>query len=180
MVQRIVAETDLMPRYLMLELTESILMEDVGDAITTLPALAALGVGLAIDDFGTGYSSLSYLKHFPVNALKIDQSFIRDVTTNANDAAITSAIIAMGEALGLRVVAEGVETDEQVALLRKLGCGQIQGHWISRPMPADDSRSACGMGSCSPTAGGSPPSVGAGGRVRFGQEGRPPWPRRRC
>jgi EAL domain-containing protein (putative c-di-GMP-specific phosphodiesterase class I) len=122
----------------MLELTESILMEDVGDAITTLPALAALGVGLAIDDFGTGYSSLSYLKHFPVNALKIDQSFIRDVTTNANDAAITSAIIAMGEALGLRVVAEGVETDEQVALLRKLGCGQIQGHWISRPMPADD------------------------------------------
>ncbi|HEU5153936.1 MAG TPA: EAL domain-containing protein [Gemmatimonadales bacterium] len=138
MVQRIIAETDLAPRYLMLELTESILMEDVGDAITTLPALAALGVGLAIDDFGTGYSSLSYLKHFPVNALKIDQSFIRDVTTNANDAAITSAIIAMGEALGLRVVAEGVETDQQVALLRKLGCGQIQGHWISRPMPADE------------------------------------------
>ena len=138
LIQRAIAEAGLDPRYLVLELTESVLMADVGDAITALPALAALGVGLAIDDFGTGYSSLSYLKHFPVNTLKIDQSFICDVTTNPNDAAITSAIIAMGHALGTSsVVAEGVETDEQVELLRRQRCDLIQGHWVSRPMPAE-------------------------------------------
>ena len=137
LVQRILTETGLDPRHLILELTESVLMEDEGEAVTALPALAALGIGLAIDDFGTGYSSLSYLKHFPVSTLKIDQSFIRDVTTSADNAAITSAIIAMAGALKLRVVAEGVETDEQVLLLRQQGCDLIQGHWISRPMPAE-------------------------------------------
>ena len=140
LVQRVIADSGLDPRHLVLELTESTLMDEAGDAITALPALAALGVELAIDDFGTGYSSLSYLKHLPVHALKIDRSFVRDVTTNPNDAAITSAIIAMGQALGLRVVAEGVETDEQVALLRQQGCDLIQGYWISRPLPAE----ACG------------------------------------
>ena len=138
MVQQVLADAELAPRHLILELTESILMEDVGDARTVLPALAALGVGLAIDDFGTGYSSLSYLKHFPVNTLKIDKSFIRDVTTDANDSAITAAIVALGHALELRVVAEGVETEDQVSLLRGLGCDFIQGHWVSHPMAADD------------------------------------------
>jgi diguanylate cyclase (GGDEF)-like protein len=137
MVQRIIAETDLAPRYLMLELTESILMEDVGDAITTLPALAALGVGLAIDDFGTGYSSLSYLKHFPVNALKIDQSFIRDVTYQRQRRRDHLGHHRDGGGAGTSSRGGRVETDEQVALLRELGCGQIQGHWISRPVPAD-------------------------------------------
>ncbi len=138
LVRKVLETAQLDPRHLMLELTESTLMDGVGDARTVLPALSALGVGLAIDDFGTGYSSLSYLKHFPVNMLKIDKSFIRDVTTDPNDAAITSAIVAMGHALDLRVVAEGVETEAQVELLRKLGCDLIQGHWVSRPMTAND------------------------------------------
>jgi diguanylate cyclase (GGDEF)-like protein len=136
LIRQILADTDLDPRFLVLELTESILMEDIGDAITALPALAALGVGLAVDDFGTGYSSLSYLKHFPVDTLKIDQGFIRGVTSDPNDAAITEAVIAMGHALGLRVVAEGVERDAQVQWLREFGCDRIQGFWVSRPMPA--------------------------------------------
>ena len=136
LIRQILADTDLDPRFLVLELTESILMEDIGDAITALPALAALGVELAVDDFGTGYSSLSYLKHFPVKTLKIDQAFIRGVTTDPNDAAITEAVIAMGHALGLRVVAEGVERDAQVQWLREFGCDRIQGYWVSRPMPA--------------------------------------------
>ncbi len=138
LVRQVLADAELDPRRLVLELTESTLMEGVGDARTVLPALAALGVGLAIDDFGTGYSSLSYLKHFPVNTIKIDKSFIRDVTSDPNDAAITSAIVAMGHALDLRVVAEGVETEAQVELLRKLGCDMIQGHRVSHPLTADE------------------------------------------
>jgi EAL domain-containing protein (putative c-di-GMP-specific phosphodiesterase class I) len=112
-------------------------MENEGGAAAVLPALAELGVGLAIDDFGTGYSSLSYLKHFPVDTVKIDKSFVSDVTVNPNDAAITSAIIAMGHALDLRVVGEGVETPEQAEVLRIQGCDLIQGFWVSRPIPAD-------------------------------------------
>jgi diguanylate cyclase (GGDEF)-like protein len=138
LVRQVLKDAKLDPRHLILELTESTLMEGVGDARTVLPALSALGVGLAIDDFGTGYSSLSYLKHFPVNMLKIDKSFVRDVTSDPNDAAITSAIVAMGHALDLRVVAEGVETEAQVDVLRRLGCDQIQGHWVSHPMTAND------------------------------------------
>jgi diguanylate cyclase (GGDEF)-like protein len=138
LVRQVLKDANLDPRHLILELTESTLMEGVGDARTVLPALSALGVGLAIDDFGTGYSSLSYLKHFPVNMLKIDKSFIRDVTSDPNDAAITSAIVAMGHALDLRVVAEGVETEAQVEVLRRLGCDLIQGHWVSHPMTAND------------------------------------------
>jgi diguanylate cyclase (GGDEF)-like protein len=138
LVRQALADAGLDPRHLILELTESTLMEGVGDARTVLPALSALGVELAIDDFGTGYSSLSYLKHFPVNMLKIDKSFIREVTSDPNDAAITSAIVAMGHALDLRVVAEGVETAAQVEVLRRLGCDLIQGHWVSRPMTAND------------------------------------------
>ena len=138
LVRQVLQDAKLDPRHLILELTESTLMEGVGDARTVLPALSALGVELAIDDFGTGYSSLSYLKHFPVNMLKIDKSFINDVTNDPNDAAITSAIVAMGHALDLRVVAEGVETGAQVELLRRVGCDLIQGHWVSRPMTAND------------------------------------------
>jgi diguanylate cyclase (GGDEF)-like protein len=172
LVRQILADTDLDPRYLVLELTESILMEDVGDAITALPALAALGIGLAVDDFGTGYSSLSYLKHFPVNTLKIDQSFTRGVTTDPNDAAITEAVIVMGHALGLRIVAEGVETDEQVEWLRQFGCDRIQGYWVSRPMPSD------AFGAYLREQGIAPPNrrlAEEGKDRRIGQR----WPRRR-
>jgi diguanylate cyclase (GGDEF)-like protein len=123
-------------RHLIVELTETILMQSDGDAASVLRALAGLGIGLAIDDFGTGYSSLSYLKHFPVHTLKIDRSFIRDVTTDADNAAITSAIIAMGGALNLRVVAEGVETVEQVEFLRRAGCDRVQGYLLGHPVEA--------------------------------------------
>jgi diguanylate cyclase (GGDEF)-like protein len=137
LVRNTIRETRLDPRHLILELTESILMENEGGAAAVLPALAELGVGLAIDDFGTGYSSLSYLKHFPVDTVKIDKSFVNDVTGNPNDAVITSAIIAMGHALDLRVVGEGVETPEQAEVLRLQGCDLIQGFWVSRPIPAE-------------------------------------------
>jgi len=136
-VGEMLAEYGLEPGLLDLELTESILMADTAGAQAALPALSALGVGLAIDDFGTGYSSLSYLKHFPVDTIKIDRSFIREVATNAADAAIIAAVIAMGHALGLRIVGEGVETAEQFEGLRDLGCDVIQGNWASRPLPAE-------------------------------------------
>jgi EAL domain-containing protein (putative c-di-GMP-specific phosphodiesterase class I) len=101
-----------------------------------LQALSAMGVRLAVDDFGTGYSSLSYLKRFPINTLKIDQSFVKDVTVNPNDATIVSTVIAMGKSLKQRVVAEGVETSEQLSFLRSHCCGEVQGYYFSRPVLA--------------------------------------------
>ena len=136
LVQRILAETGLEPGALIVELTESILMEGGSDAWAAVQALSDLGIGLAIDDFGTGYSSLSYLKQFPVQTLKIDRSFIRDIITDPDDAAITSAIIALGRALGLKTVAEGVETAEQADFLRKQGCDSMQGYLVGRPVAA--------------------------------------------
>jgi len=136
-VGRVLTDTGLDPRLLIIELTESVLMQSEGGAAAVLQSLAALGIGLAIDDFGTGYSSLSYLKHFPVHTLKIDRSFIRDVTADADNAAITTAIIAMGGALDLKVVAEGVETEEQVEFLRRAGCDRVQGYFLGHPVAAD-------------------------------------------
>ena len=134
-VRRILEETGVRPEALVLELTESMLMQPSGAAGRTIRELAELGVSIAIDDFGTGYSSLSYLQNFPVSTLKIDRSFIQDVTTSANDAAITTAIIAMAKAMDLEVVAEGVETEEQATFLMKRGCPKIQGYLVGRPMP---------------------------------------------
>jgi diguanylate cyclase (GGDEF)-like protein/PAS domain S-box-containing protein len=129
-------ETGLNPSYLELELTESILMKRVESAESILAMLRALGVKLAIDDFGTGYSSLSYLQKFPVDELKIDQSFIHQITTAHGENAIVTAIISMGHNLNLRVVAEGVEIPEEVAFLQSHQCDEAQGYYFSRPVPA--------------------------------------------
>jgi diguanylate cyclase (GGDEF)-like protein len=136
-VERILQETGLEARYFGLELTESVLVNHQKEGTDILHALRAMGLHLSVDDFGTGYSSFSYLKHFPLDTLKIDRAFVREITSEPDDAAISAAIIALGHALGLTVTAEGVETGEQVELLRKQGCDQLQGYFFSRPLPAD-------------------------------------------
>jgi EAL domain-containing protein (putative c-di-GMP-specific phosphodiesterase class I)/GGDEF domain-containing protein len=123
-----------------LEVTESMLMNDPKATTRTLRKLKSAGLHISIDDFGTGYSSLSYLKQFPIDALKIDRSFVSEVTTNADDAAIATAIILMGHSLKLSVVAEGVETESQLAFLRVLQCNEVQGFLISPPVPAEQAR----------------------------------------
>jgi EAL domain-containing protein (putative c-di-GMP-specific phosphodiesterase class I) len=136
LVRQVLDETGLAPHYLELELTESELLDNVESVIATFRQLRELGVKLAIDDFGTGYSSLSYLKRFPVHYVKIDQTFIRDLSPGGEDAAITRAIIAMAHSLELKVVAEGVETQAQMDFLKSQNCDEIQGFLISRPVEA--------------------------------------------
>jgi EAL domain-containing protein (putative c-di-GMP-specific phosphodiesterase class I) len=121
-----------------LELTESMLMDQAERSISTLAALKCLGVRLAIDDFGTGYSSLAYLKRFPIDKLKIDQSFVRGLAASADDREIAATIIAMARNLRLSVLAEGVETVEQRDILASLGCETYQGYFYSRPLPANE------------------------------------------
>jgi len=127
-----------LPGSLELELTESIFMAPVDVTVKALRDLKARGISLAIDDFGTGYSSLNYLKHFPIDRLKIDQSFVRDIVTEKDDAAIVEAIIAMARTLGIAVIAEGVETREQLEFLRGRHCHEMQGYYFARPMPIDE------------------------------------------
>ncbi len=136
-VVRILRDTGLDSRYLGLELTETVLVNHQKEGTDVLHALRAMGLHLSVDDFGTGYSSFSYLKHFPLDTLKIDRAFIRDITSDPDDAAISTAIIALGHALGLTVTAEGVETDAHVKLLREQGCDEMQGYFFSRPVTAD-------------------------------------------
>ena len=130
------AETGLDPRYLEIELTESSAMRDADSAIAVVQTLKDMGISCAIDDFGTGYSSLSVLKRFPISKLKIDRSFVMDVISDPNDAAIVDAIVAMAKALKMKVVAEGVEHSQHLDFLRALGCDQMQGYLFSRPLPA--------------------------------------------
>jgi EAL domain-containing protein (putative c-di-GMP-specific phosphodiesterase class I) len=120
---------------LQLEVTESMVMRNVPRAVKMLDAIRSRGIRLAIDDFGTGYSSMSLMKHFPIDTIKIDRSFVRDLETNPEDQAIAQAIISMGRALGMTVVAEGVETIEQRAFLRDHACDEIQGYLFSKPVP---------------------------------------------
>jgi len=137
-VAQILQETELSADVLALELTETSVMENVEATILILQELKRWGVHISIDDFGTGYSSLNYLKRFPIDTLKIDQAFVRDITTDPNDAAIAKAIIAMAQSLQLKVIAEGVETQEQFNFLRQSGCHAMQGYLFSPPVPADE------------------------------------------
>jgi EAL domain-containing protein (putative c-di-GMP-specific phosphodiesterase class I)/ActR/RegA family two-component response regulator len=138
MVARVLQETGLEACYLELEITESIIMQNPDEAAATLHKLKEMGISLAIDDFGTGYSSLSYLKRFPIDRLKIDQSFVRDITTDPDDAAIAMAVIAMAHSLNLKVVAEGVETEAQLSYLHRRQCDEFQGYFFSRPEPSEN------------------------------------------
>ena len=121
-----------------LEITESMVMQNLERAVRVLQAIKRLGVILAIDDFGTGYSSMSLVKKFPIDVLKIDRSFVREITRASDDRAIPDAIIALGRALDLTIVAEGVETAEQEAFLRAHDCDEVQGYLISKPIPPDE------------------------------------------
>ncbi|WP_341525944.1 EAL domain-containing protein [Nostoc sp. UHCC 0302] len=137
LVSQILNETGLKASYLELEVTESFLMADIQQSVKTLQQLRELGILLALDDFGTGYSSLNYLNRFPVNMLKIDRSFIQDIISNPDSAAVTDAIIALAKSLKLEITAEGVETQEQLDYLQRRGCDEGQGFYFSRPAPAD-------------------------------------------
>jgi EAL domain-containing protein (putative c-di-GMP-specific phosphodiesterase class I) len=137
-VAALLAQTGAKPQQLKLELTESMLLNDVEDIIQKMASLKALGVGFSLDDFGTGYSSLSYLKRLPLDQLKIDQSFVRDVLTDPNDAAIAVTILTLARSLDLAVVAEGVETEGQWTFLTRHGCQAFQGYLFGRPMPVAD------------------------------------------
>jgi EAL domain-containing protein (putative c-di-GMP-specific phosphodiesterase class I) len=137
-VLAILKKTNANPRRLKLELTESLLVSNVDEVIEKMFALKAKGVGFSLDDFGTGYSSLSYLKLLPLDQLKIDQSFVRDVLIDPNDASIAKTIIVLAQNLGLGVIAEGVETAAQRDFLANLGCIAYQGYFFSRPLPIED------------------------------------------
>ena len=148
-VSTILTETRLEPRYLELELTESVLMQHAEFSVPLLQKLKAMGLRLAIDDFGTGYSSLSYLRQFPIDTLKVDQSFIHEINADTDEATIISAVINMGCRMKHRVIAEGVETAEQLAFLRAHGCDEGQGYYFARPMPAMETAKLLELGMAS-------------------------------
>jgi EAL domain-containing protein (putative c-di-GMP-specific phosphodiesterase class I) len=135
-LRRLVNELGIDPGLIELEVTERVIIEGAGEAREALDEIAALGVGIAIDDFGTGYSGLAYLKRLPIDTVKVDQSFVRDLTVDPDDKAIVTAIVAMAASLDVEVIAEGVETEEQLEELKRLGCTRGQGFLLARPMTA--------------------------------------------
>ena len=137
-VARILDEVKLLPEYLELELTESMAMTNPNNVIKTMNALHEKGIRMSIDDFGTGYSSLSYLKKFKIYKLKIDQSFVRDITVDEDDKAIVHSIISLAKGLGLKTIAEGVETLGQLKYLQEQNCDEIQGYYYSKPLPSKE------------------------------------------
>jgi len=137
-ISQVLRETGLEPKYLHLEITEGVVLQDIDRTVEILSDLRGMGVQISIDDFGTGYSSLSYLKRLPADSVKIDRSFVSGLDTDVNDAAIATAIIAMSHSIGLKVIAEGVETEEQLAFLRQRRCDEFQGFLRARPMPANE------------------------------------------
>jgi EAL domain-containing protein (putative c-di-GMP-specific phosphodiesterase class I) len=137
-IRNVLKETGMSPDHLELEVTESVIMQNADFAVSILRGLSDLGIHISIDDFGTGYSSLAHLKRFSVNTLKIDKSFVREVDFSTTDAAIATAIIAMGNSLNMNVIAEGVETQSQYDFLKLNNCDQVQGFLFSRPLPPDE------------------------------------------
>ncbi len=137
-IRRVLDESGMASHYLELEITESAFMQKSEATMNTLHKLTAMGVRLVLDDFGTGYSSLSQLKHIPLSVIKIDQTFVKEISTNRSDAAVVTAIVTMARGLNLEVVAEGVETEEQLSFLREQGCDAIQGYLLSRPLPVEE------------------------------------------
>ncbi|MEO5703025.1 MAG: EAL domain-containing protein [Gammaproteobacteria bacterium] len=169
LIKMVLDETGLAPGSLKLEITESLAMKDIDYSIAALNELSAMGVQISIDDFGTGYSSLAYLRRFPINTIKIDHSFVRDITSDADDAAISAAIIAMAHSLKLDVVAEGVETEEQLDMLRAQRCDSIQGFLFSRALSADMFTDFLREGRCLP------PFPGKTDALRFDELSEPRW-----
>jgi EAL domain-containing protein (putative c-di-GMP-specific phosphodiesterase class I) len=137
-VARIMEQSGIAPDSLEFEITESLVMQNPEHATQMLYKLRAMGITLSIDDFGTGYSSLGYLKRFPINCIKIDRSFIKDIPNDKDDMAITRGVIALGHSLRLKIVAEGVETRDQQDFLHEHGCDEMQGYLFSKPLPADE------------------------------------------
>ena len=145
-VEQALESSGLPPQLLELEMTESSIMQQVEATISDLILLKEIGLQLSIDDFGTGYSSMSYLKRFPLDTLKIDRSFVRDLSTETSDAAIVKATIALAKSLELTTIAEGVENKTQLEFLRQHHCDLVQGYYFSRPVPAAEAESIIGLG----------------------------------
>jgi EAL domain-containing protein (putative c-di-GMP-specific phosphodiesterase class I) len=137
-IKKLISRYGLDPSWLSLELTESTLVDDINSAVKIMQALRDVGIGIAIDDFGTGFSSLSYLQRLPIDTLKIDRSFVRRIPENRDDMKLIRSIISIGKELDLIVVAEGVETEQQLQFLQAVQCDQIQGYIYSKPLPAAD------------------------------------------
>jgi EAL domain-containing protein (putative c-di-GMP-specific phosphodiesterase class I) len=152
LIAGILEQTGLMAGRLELEITEGVLIKDVENALAILRELRALGVQVAMDDFGTGYSSLGYLQRFRFDRIKIDRSFVADLLKRSEAAPIVKAIVGLSTSLGMSVIAEGVENEQQLAVLRREGCNEVQGYLIGRPMPAADVLALLGRGARTSTA----------------------------